>query len=221
MPNTASPVGVPSGALGAPWASVSDSSAHRQAAPRQTSARCDSSSVVTVRSASPRMSRQPMRSRWRYLNRRSAFMRVSRRVNGSRLDARSASSSSASHWRIVRASRSHGKSVGCRRSVSARNWLVPESRASSRGAAGYAASRRRNAARSPWAARRSMLLSAMSGSGEAATSARSRGKVGSKSSTSRGVGASACKFTSAVAGSSKPQSPEHPQRPRIIMRRAQ
>ena len=87
MPNTASPVGVPSGALGAPWASVSDSSAHRQAAPRHTSARCDSSSVVTVRSASPRMSRQPMRSRWRYLNRRSAFMRVSRRANGSRLDA--------------------------------------------------------------------------------------------------------------------------------------
>src|SRR5207244_2441140 len=82
---------------------------------------------------------------------------------------RAAATSPPCHRRTVCPSRSQGKRVGCRRSVSARNWLVPPSLAMRWSAPGCAPRRRNRATRSPWAARRSRLLSAMSGSGDSAS----------------------------------------------------
>src|SRR6266700_1481221 len=205
MPMTARPVGAPSGPWGTPKRSRRRSSAHRHVAPKHTSARRESSSVVTVRSASPSRSREPMRRSWRYLNRRSAFQRASSRSKALVVCSRAAASSSPCHCRMVCPSRSQGKSVGCRRSVSARNWLVPPSLAMRWSAPGCAPRRRNRATRSPWAARRSRLLSAMSGSGDSASARSSRGRSGVRSSASRGSGVSACRLTSAARGSAKPR----------------
>src|SRR5439155_15679044 len=88
-----------------------------------------------------------------------------------------------------------------------RNWLVPQRRASNGIAPGWEPRRLRKAARSPCPARRSRMLRAMSGSGDAASSARSRGTTGASSSVSRGVGARVWRFWSAPAGSAKPRRP--------------
>src|SRR5712691_1038311 len=204
MPMTARPVGAPSGPWGTPKRSRRRSSAHRHVASKHTSARRESSSVVTVRSASPSRSREPMRRSWRYLNRRSAFQRASSRSKALVVCSRAAASSSPCHCRMVWPSRSHGKSVGCRRSVSARNWLVPPSLAMRWSAPGCAPRRRNSATRSPWAARRSRLLSAMSGSGASDSSWSRRARSGASSSASRGSGVSAWRLASAARGSAKP-----------------
>ena len=167
MPITASPVGAPSASERRAVARARAlASAQRQAAPRHTSARRDSSSVVTVRSASPRMSRQPMRSRWRYLKRRSAFMRASRR--GERREARGEVGREARRRATAASCAARAATAsasGRRRSVSARNWLVAAEAREQRAAPGMRGEQcGGTTARSTLAARRSRLLSAMSGS---------------------------------------------------------
>src|SRR5262249_12000459 len=82
---------------------------------------------------------------------------------------------------------------------------APPSRATRCSAPGWPARSRKSAGRSPWAARRSRLLSAMSGSGASAISWRRRGRNGASSSASRGSGVIACRLASARAGSLKPR----------------
>ena len=123
---------------------------------------------------------------------------------------------------MVRGSSSHAKSVGRRRSVSARNWLVPPSRASKGiGARMGGEQARASAARSPCPARRSRLLSAMSGSGAADSSPRRRPSTGASSSPSRGRRRQRVEVRERARGIGEAAPPELAERLRIAGRRCQ
>ena len=138
-----------------------------------------------------------MRRSWRYLKRRSAFSRASRRVNGGERLARGrprARRRATAAWCAARAARPGAAdgAAACRRGT---GWCRRAARAGGR-RPGCAAERcGRTTARSPWRGERSRLLSAMSGSGgrrELGEQARQRGRE--QLAPRAGVGVSACRF---------------------------